>query len=106
MFNFFVTTLSNRNSQKVSNSHDLLSVEGYWFLHIRIVMNIRKKQHERRIYAVKMKALRSLVRVTITDILRNSVIKDRCGVEEVVVTEVQKGMLRWFGHKERINHIL
>ena len=28
---------------------------------------------------------------------------DRCGIEEDVVTGIEKGMLRWLGHVERMN---
>ena len=37
------------------------------------------------------------------DKVRNSVIRERCGVEEDVVIRIEKGMLRWFGHIERMD---
>ncbi|CAG9133071.1 unnamed protein product [Plutella xylostella] len=41
--------------------------------------------------------------VTLNDRLRNSFIREKCGLKEDVVTRVEKGMLRWFGHVERMN---
>jgi hypothetical protein len=33
----------------------------------------------------------------------NEVIRDECGVKEDVVTKIEKNMLRWFGHIERMD---
>ena len=41
--------------------------------------------------------------VSIVDRVRNEVIRERCGVKEDVVTRIDKGMLRWFGHVERMD---
>ncbi|KAI8421622.1 hypothetical protein MSG28_009631 [Choristoneura fumiferana] len=35
--------------------------------------------------------------------IRNSEIRKRCGLKEHVVTKIEKGVLRWFGHVERMN---
>ena len=35
--------------------------------------------------------------------MRNEVIRERCGLKEDVVTKVEKSMLRWFGHVERMS---
>ncbi|GBP26008.1 hypothetical protein EVAR_84568_1 [Eumeta japonica] len=34
---------------------------------------------------------------------RNSDFRERCGLKEDVVTRGEGGMLRWFGHLERMN---
>ena len=62
-----------------------------------------QKKHESRINAVEMRALRSMIGVKLSDRVRNSVIRERCGVNEDVVTKIEKGMLRWFGHVEMMN---
>ncbi|KAJ2951368.1 hypothetical protein O0L34_g13509 [Tuta absoluta] len=50
-----------------------------------------------------MRAFRSMIDVKLSDRIRNSVIRERCGIKEDIVTGVEKGMLRWFGHVERMN---
>ncbi|CAG9109123.1 unnamed protein product [Plutella xylostella] len=62
-----------------------------------------QKKHESRLNAVEMRSLRSMLGVTLNDRLRNSFIREKCGLKEDVVTRVEKGMLRWFGHVERMN---
>ncbi|XP_060809954.1 uncharacterized protein LOC132904043 [Amyelois transitella] len=62
-----------------------------------------QKKHESRINAVEMRALRSMLGVKLSDRIRNSVIRECCDVKEDVVTGIEKGMLRWFGHVERMN---
>ncbi|GBP16084.1 hypothetical protein EVAR_94422_1 [Eumeta japonica] len=37
------------------------------------------------------------------DRCRNSDVRERCGLREDVVTRVERGMLRWFSHLERMN---
>ena len=61
------------------------------------------EENESRICAVEMRALRSMCGVSIVDRVRNEVIRERCGVKENVVTRIDKGMLRWFGHVERMD---
>ncbi|KAI5642761.1 hypothetical protein NE865_05287 [Phthorimaea operculella] len=62
-----------------------------------------QKKHESRINAVEMRALRSMIGVKLSDRIRNSVIRERCGIKEDIVTGIEKEMLRWFGHVERMN---
>ncbi|GBP70680.1 hypothetical protein EVAR_88855_1 [Eumeta japonica] len=50
-----------------------------------------------------MRSLRSMCGVSRKDRCRNSDVRERCGLKEDVVTRVERGMLRWFGHLERMN---
>ena len=52
---------------------------------------------------MEMRSLRSMCGVTLIDRVRNEIIRERCGLKEDVVTKVEKSILRWFGHVERIN---
>ncbi|GBP90131.1 hypothetical protein EVAR_68630_1 [Eumeta japonica] len=61
------------------------------------------EKNEGRINAVEMRSLRSMCRVSRKDRCRNSDVRQRCGLKEDVVTRVERGMLRWFGHLERMN---
>ncbi|GBP13806.1 hypothetical protein EVAR_8022_1 [Eumeta japonica] len=49
-----------------------------------------------------MRSLRSMCRVSRKDRCRNSDVKQRCRLKEDVVTRVERGILRWFDHLERI----
>ena len=61
-----------------------------------------QKKHESKITAVEMRALRSMIDVKLSDRIKNCEIRERCGVKDVV-TKIEKGMLRWFGHVERMS---
>ncbi|CAK1600810.1 unnamed protein product [Parnassius mnemosyne] len=39
----------------------------------------------------------------LNDRVRNCLIREECGLQDDVVTRIKKGMLRWFGHVERMN---
>ena len=52
---------------------------------------------------MEMRSIRSACGITIADRIRNTIIRDKCGLKEDVVTRIEKGMLRWFGHLERMN---
>ena len=41
--------------------------------------------------------------IKLSDRVNNSIIREQCGVKEDVVTKIEKGMLRWFGHAERMD---
>ena len=62
-----------------------------------------QKRHESRINAVEMRSLRRMAGVTLNDRIRNVEIRKRCSVKEGVVTKIERGMLRWFGHVERMD---
>ncbi|GBP04784.1 hypothetical protein EVAR_3717_1 [Eumeta japonica] len=52
---------------------------------------------------MEMRSVRSIYGEPLKDICRNSDVRQRCGLKEEVVTRVERGMLRWFGHLERMN---
>jgi hypothetical protein len=62
-----------------------------------------QKKHTSRGNAVEMRTLRSMVGVKLSDRVRNEVIREECGVKGDQVTKIEKDMLRWFGHVERMD---
>ncbi|GBP77516.1 hypothetical protein EVAR_98969_1 [Eumeta japonica] len=64
---------------------------------------IWQKKNESRISAVEMRSLRSMCGMSHKDRCRNSDVRERCGLKEDVVARAERGMLRWFGHLERVN---
>jgi hypothetical protein len=60
-----------------------------------------QKKHTSKVNAVEMRAFRSMIGVKLSD--SNDVIKEECGVKEDVVTKIEKNLLRWFGHVERMD---
>ena len=54
-----------------------------------------------QIQAAEMKTLRLILGVTRRDRIRNTVIRERLGVEPVLDT-VEKSRLRWYGHVQRM----
>jgi hypothetical protein len=44
-----------------------------------------------------------MIGVKLSDRVKNKVIKEERGVKEDVVTKIEKNMLRWFGHVERMD---
>ncbi|GBP72247.1 hypothetical protein EVAR_58013_1 [Eumeta japonica] len=62
-----------------------------------------RKKNESRINAVEMRLLHSTCAVYRKDRWRNSDVGERCALKEDVVTRVERGMLRRFGHLEGMN---
>ena len=62
-----------------------------------------QKKHESMINAVEMRSLRRICRVTLADRIRNEIIRARVGLQVSVVERMKKGMLRWFGHLNRMS---
>ncbi|GBP61235.1 hypothetical protein EVAR_45254_1 [Eumeta japonica] len=50
-----------------------------------------------------MPSLSNMRGVSREDRCRNSNVGERYGLKEDVVTRVERGMLRWFGHLDRMN---
>jgi hypothetical protein len=44
-----------------------------------------------------------MIGVKLSDRVRNDVIREECVVKEDIVTKIEKNMLRWFGHLERMD---
>jgi hypothetical protein len=61
-----------------------------------------QKKHTSRINAVKIRVLRSMIGVWLSNRVRNEVRRKECGVKEVV-TKIEKNMLRWFRYVERMD---
>ncbi|XP_063364409.1 uncharacterized protein LOC134653055 isoform X1 [Cydia amplana] len=49
-----------------------------------------QKRHQSQVNAVEMRALRSVCGVRLQDRIRNSVIREKCGLNEDVVTKIEK----------------
>ena len=63
-------------------------------------LNVREK---RRLNVMEMKCLRSICGVTIRDRIRNEEIRRRVGVQNDLAGRVERSVLRWYGHIERMN---
>ncbi|GBP87513.1 hypothetical protein EVAR_86550_1 [Eumeta japonica] len=62
-----------------------------------------QRKNENRINAVEMRSLRSMRGVSQDDRCRNSDVREWCDLKKDVVSRVQRGILRWFGHLEWMN---
>ena len=62
-----------------------------------------QKMHESMINAVEMRSLRRMCGISLWDRIRNDEVRDRVGLKESIGARMKKGMLRWFGHVERMN---
>ncbi|GBP34521.1 hypothetical protein EVAR_29918_1 [Eumeta japonica] len=62
-----------------------------------------QKKNESRINAEEMRSLRSVCGVSRKDRCRGSGVRGRSGLKEDVVTRVEMGMVRWFGHQETMS---
>ena len=52
---------------------------------------------------MEKKCLRSLVRVSRMDIVKNEEVRRRAGIERELVSRVDQRVLRWFEHVERLD---
>ena len=57
----------------------------------------------RKVNVLEMKSLRSLLRLSQMDCGRNEVVHRRAGIEKELAKRVDKRVLRWFGHLERMD---
>ena len=57
----------------------------------------------RKVNVLEMKCLRSLVGVSRMDRVRNEDVRSRAGIERELASRADQGVLRWFGHVERID---
>ena len=59
----------------------------------------------RRLNVFEMKCLRLLVGVTRWDRIRNEEIRRSAGIEQNLADNVDRSVLRWFGHVERMDEV-
>ena len=64
------------------------------------VMNAEAR---RKLNVVEMKALRAISGVSIWDRVRNEEVRRRCGENVRIEDKAESGILRWFGHVERMD---
>ena len=57
----------------------------------------------RKVNVLEMKCLRSLVRVSQMDRVRNEEVLRRAGKERELASRADQRVLRWFGHVERMD---
>ena len=61
-----------------------------------------RSAERRKVNVVEMKCLRSFVGVSRMDRVRNDEVRRRAGIERVA-SRADQGVLRWFGHVERMD---
>ena len=57
----------------------------------------------RKVNVLEMKCLRSLIRVSRMDRVRNEEVRRRAGIESELASRADQRVLRWFGHVERMD---
>ena len=65
---------------------------------------IRREKGRSRIWVVQMDNLRGLLGIRRMDKFRNARIRQLCGVTKGVDEKINEGVLRWFGHMERMDN--
>ncbi|WP_435316529.1 reverse transcriptase domain-containing protein, partial [Klebsiella pneumoniae] len=63
-----------------------------------------KVSDRQKLNVFEMRCLRDMMGVTRMDRVRNDVIRQRTGVETQLATRVDRNVLRWFGHVERMDN--
>ena len=61
-----------------------------------------KEKERSRVRAVQMDNLRGLLGVRRMDKVPNALIRELCGVKKGLDERIGEGVLRWFGHVERM----
>ena len=59
-------------------------------------------QEKRKIEAFEMMCLRKVCGIRRVDRVRNSLIRERCGFGLSVLERIERNVLKWFGHVERM----
>ena len=62
-----------------------------------------RSAERRKVNVLEIKCLRSLVRVSRMDKVRNEEVRRRAGIERELASAVDQRVLRWFGHVERMD---
>ena len=65
---------------------------------------IWKEKEKSKIRTVQMDNVRSFLGIRIMDKVPNTRIKELCGVTKGLDEKVDEGVLRWFGHVERMEN--
>ena len=65
-----------------------------------------EKCERRKVNILEMKCLRSLVRVSRMDRVRNEEVRRRAGIESELASRADQRVLRWFGHVERMDECM
>ena len=60
-------------------------------------------KERRKLDVMEMRCLRSMCGVTRMDRLRNEVVRERVGVDEKLSERVDRKVLKWYGHVERMS---
>ena len=63
-----------------------------------------KVEEREKLDVAEMKCLRSICGVTRMDRVRNEVVRERVGVSEKLSKRVDRKVLKWFGHVERMGN--
>src|SRR5678815_2512779 len=61
------------------------------------------KKYRSKVQCVQMDNLRGILGVRRIDKMRNECIREMCGMKKGLNERINKSMLRWFGHVERMN---
>ena len=62
-----------------------------------------RSAERRKVNVLEMKCLRSLVRVSRMDKVKNAEVRMRAGIERELACRADQRVLRWFGHAERMD---
>ena len=62
-----------------------------------------RSSERRKVNVLEMESLRSLVRVSRMDKVRNEEVRRRAGIERELASRADQRVLRWFGHVERMD---
>jgi hypothetical protein len=60
------------------------------------------ENNERRVEATEMDALIRSSRISRKDRIRNVTIRQQIGLEEIIIKEIEKNQLTWYGHVQRM----
>ena len=61
------------------------------------------EQERKRVEVADMRCLRAMCGLRLMDRVRNTEIRERCGDRKSVLERADEGVLKWFGHLERMN---
>ena len=61
-----------------------------------------RSAEKRKMNVLEMKCSRNLIGVSRMDIVRNKEVRRRAGIEKELASRADQRVLRWFGHKERM----